>query len=347
MSDSKFSISTETILRIVVILLALGFIYWIRDVLALFFVAIILSSAFDPLIDWLQARKIPRGISIIGVYILFFAVLGGAIYLLIDPIATQIRELSRAFPDLYYKVNHGLQSLGAGIDKESALSSVNTGLADITRSLTQASSSLFNFITSVFGGIVSFLMVLVITFYLTIEENGMKRFVGSVTPLQHRPYVLQLMSKMQQRMGYWLRGQLILSLVIFVLTYIGLTAMGIKYALILALLAGIFEIIPFLGPWISAVPAVFVAFTISPFKALLVAILYLVIQQLENNLIVPRVMGKSTGLNPLVVILSILAGARIGGIVGALLAVPVATAVSVYLEGLMEGRRNQENRLEK
>jgi len=347
MSAKTFSISTDTLLRVVVIVLALGFVYWVRDVLALFFVAIILSSAFDPLIDWLQQRKIPRGISIIGVYLIFFAVIGGAIYLLIDPITVQIKELSRAFPDLYYKINQGLQTLGAGIDKQAALSSVNTGLADITRSLTQAGSSLFNFITSVFGGIISFLMVLVITFYLTIEENGMKRFVGTITPLQHRPYVYQLINKIQHRMGYWLRGQLILSIVIFVLTYIGLTAMGVKYALILALIAGIFEIVPFLGPWISAIPAVFIAFTISPFKALLVAILYLVVQQLENNLIVPRVMGKTTGLNPLVVILSILAGARIGGIVGALLAVPVATAISVYFESLMESKRQLESKLEK
>jgi len=114
--------------------------------------------------------------------------------------------------------------------------------------------------------------------------------------------------------------------------------LGVKYALVLALVAGIFEIVPFLGPWISAIPGVFFAFSQNPTLAFWVAILYFGVQQIENNLIVPKVMGKTTGLNPLVVILAILMGARLGGIVGALLAVPVALAIAVYFESLMNNK---------
>jgi len=130
------------------------------------------------------------------------------------------------------------------------------------------------------------------------------------------------------------------------MVFIVLSIFGIKYALILALTAGIFEIIPYLGPLISAIPAVFFAFAQSPSKALLVVLLYFIIQRIENDIIVPKVLGKSIGLNPLVVIFAILIGARVGGAVGALLAVPVVTALSVYFEDLINRKRNRETKLE-
>ena len=170
----------------------------------------------------------------------------------------------------------------------------------------------------------------------------MKRFIRSLTPTRHQPYISQLINKMQVKMGYWLRGQLLLSVIIFFMVFIVLSIFGIKYALILALTAGIFEIIPYLGPLISAIPAVFFAFAQSPSKALLVVLLYFIIQRIENDIIVPKVLGKSIGLNPLVVIFAILIGARVGGVVGALLAVPVVTALSVYFEDLIDRKRKRE-----
>jgi predicted PurR-regulated permease PerM len=339
MSTRSISISTDTIVRLILILLLLGFLYWIKDVIALFFVAVILSAAFDPLIDWLKARKIPRPLSIIGVYLVFFFLIGGAIYLLIEPIGEQVIEMRRAFPEYYVKINEGMQHL---TNTATESETVATSISDITASITKASAGIFSFVTSIFGGVISFFVVLVITFYLTVEEEGMKRMISNMTPSRHRPYVNQLITNMQHRMGYWLRGQLFLSIIIFVLTYLGLSLLGVEYALVLALIAGLFEIVPFLGPLMSAVPAIFLSFMQSPSKAIFVAILYLVIQQLENNLIVPKVMGKATGLNPLVVILSILTGARIGGIVGALLAVPVAIAISVYIESFMSSRKESK-----
>lgn len=340
MSNQGISISTETIIRVILILLAVGFLFLVKDVLALFFVAIILASAFDPLIDWFQKFRIPRAASIIGVYIVFFIVIGGAIYLLTGPIVTQVKDLSRAFPEIYTKIQQGLQVISGSVTKEN----ISTSFLDITKGLTAATSSIFNVATSIFGGIISFFMVLVITFYLTVEEDGMKRFVKSITPLKNQKYISDLIGAMQKRMGYWLRGQLFLSLIVFVMVYIGLTLLQVKYALILAVVAGIFEIIPFLGPWISAIPGIFFAFSQSPTTAIFVAILYFAVQQIENNLIVPKVMGKTTGLNPLVVILALLMGARLAGVIGALLAVPVALAVSVYIETVIASKKAKESK---
>jgi len=341
MSTQSISISTKSIIKILIILLAITFIFLIKDVLALLFVAIILSSAFDPLVDWLQNKKIPRALSIILVYIIFIGFIGAAIYMLTIPIADQIKDMSKSFPDVYTRMNEGLQGL-YGDGSISKTEAVTTNFSDITKSLTQATASAFNFVSSLFGGVISFFMVLVMTFYLTVHEKGMKEFIQSVTPSKHKKYVSDIISKIQHRLGYWLRGQLLLSLIIFCLTFIGLKILGVKYALILALIAGIFEIVPFLGPIISAIPGIFFAFTIQGFgTAIWVVLLYFIIQQLENNLIVPKVMGKSTGLNPLVVILSILVGARLGGIIGALLAVPVATAISVYVESSINGKKTK------
>lgn len=338
MSKQSISISTGTIVRTIFILLIVGFLFLIKDVIILFFVSVILASAFDPLIDWLQSKKIPRTISIMGVYVVFLTVVGWSLYLLAGPIIEQIKEISKAFPDFYAKFNNVVEYL-RHVDQGVATQTVSSSFADITKSLTQATSGIFKTVTSIFGGVFSFFMVLVVTFYFTVEEDAMKRFIKAVTPSHHQDYISKLITDMQRRMGYWLRGQLLLSIIVFSMVYIGLSLMGIKYALILALVAGIFEIVPFLGPWISAIPGVFFAFSQSPGKAIAVALLYFLVQQVENNLIVPKVMGKTTGLNPLVVILAILAGARLGGVVGALVAVPVALALSVYIESVLARRK--------
>lgn len=348
MSDTRrVSISIGTIIKTIVILLVLGFLFLIKDVLALLFVAVILSAAFDPLVDFLQKKKMPRALSILGVYVLFLSLVAGAIFLLSGPVVDQIKSIARDSDtaDFYHKIEDGLRNLDQISLGENGQQKFN-GLSVLTNSLSKATSGVFSFVVSLFGGVISFFIILVITFYLVVEEDGMKRFIRTMTPLKNQPYIVQLINRIQHRMGYWLRGQLILSVIVFSLVFLGLSILGIKYALILALVAGLFEIIPYLGPLMSAIPAIFFAFAQSPSKAVMVVILYFVIQQAENHLIVPKVMGKSVGLNPIIVILAILIGARLGGAVGAVLAVPVATALAVYFEDLVDDRTKSDNRLE-
>lgn len=347
MAKQNISISTDTIVRTILILMFVGFLFLIKDVLALFFVAIIFASAFDPLIDWLEKRRIPRALSIIFVFIVFLTAVGGAIYLLTGPIVAQIKDMSRSFPDFYHKVMESLGNIRGADSGDIIKQTISSSFSDITKGVSQATSGIFRTLTSIFGGVISFFMVLVITFYLTVDEKSMKLFIKNITPSNHQAYVSQLMASIQMRMGYWLRGQLLLSLIVFSLVYLGLSILGVKYALLLALVAGMFEVVPFIGPWISAIPGVFFAFSQSPGKAIAVAILYFAIQQIENNLIVPKVMGKSTGLNPLIVILAILTGARLGGVMGALLAVPVTLAVAVYIESLQNQKKERDNKLAK
>lgn len=343
--DITINISTLTILKILLIFLILAFMYMIRQVVALIFVSLILASALDPSVDWFYRRKIPRGLGILIIYLLLFTIIGLSIVLIIPPITNEISEIAQSFPVYYEKIIHAydkfkdIGSIGGSQQLQEGLTSLSSNIAD-------AASGLVNTIFSIFGGIISFFLILVITFYFTVQEEGLKRFFKSITPSKHQPYIMQLISRMQKKLGLWLRGQLILSLVIFILVFTGLSILGVKYALLLAFLAGVLEIIPFLGPTLAAIPAVFLTLSHSPFKALLVVILYFIIQQLENQIIVPKIMGKSVDLNPLVVIIVILVGVKLGGIVGALLAVPVATALSVFLKDVFQSKEKNELKLE-
>ncbi|MBT6301321.1 MAG: AI-2E family transporter, partial [Candidatus Jacksonbacteria bacterium] len=196
---------------------------------------------------------------------------------------------------------------------------------------------LFTAASGVIGTVAMIILVLVLTFYLVVEDRGMKRALQAIAPDKTQPYLTQLLSRIQNKMGLWLRGQIILSLIIFILTWIGLTLLGVQYSLLLALVAGLFEIVPFLGPILAAIVAIFFVLAEGDIlKVLLVAVLYYVIQLLENHLIVPKVMQKAVGLNPIISIVAVLVGAKIAGIPGAIIAIPLVTAISVFLRDLFE-----------
>ena len=343
-NNLSISISTATFLKLLLFFLIIVFLYLIKEVIALIFVSLVLASAFDPWVDWFHKRKIPRGLGIIIIYLILFAIISTTVILIVPPITKEVGQIAKNFPYYYDKVIHGINYF-RGVAPEQVKNELQQGLNTVSASLPGAVSDIFSTIYSVFGGLISFFLVLVITFYFTVEEEGLKSFIRSVSPAKVQPYLNQLMFRIQRKMGLWLRGQMILSLIIFALSFIGLSILGVQYALLLALIAGIMEIIPFLGPALAAIPAAFFGFLQSPLTGVLVIVLYLVIQQLENHIIVPKVMGKTVGLNPLVVIVVILVGAKIGGIVGALMSVPVATALSVFVSDFFEKKINEELKL--
>jgi predicted PurR-regulated permease PerM len=344
MKNYTINISTGTIIKLLVFFLIISFLYLIKEVILLIFVALILASAFDPWVDWFQSKKIPRGLGILAIYVVLIGVVSLVFVLMVPPISKEISQLSENVPLYYEKVVNGFNAFQGKTDI-SAQSQLQQGLSNIGENLPNTISNVFSTIFDVFGGIFSVLLVLVLTFYFTIQEEAMKQSIKSLTPSKFQPYLLRLYGRIQLKMGQWLRGQLILSAVIFTLTFIGLTILGVNYALVLAFIAGLFEIIPFIGPWMAAIPAVFFGFLQSPITGISVAILYLIIQELENHLIVPKVMSKAVGLNPLIVIIVILIGARLSGVIGALIAVPVATAISVFLKDFMERKIEDEVKL--
>jgi predicted PurR-regulated permease PerM len=177
---------------------------------------------------------------------------------------------------------------------------------------------------------------------MLVRREGIRGFLRSITPQKHQEYVFDLSSRIQYKMGRWLIGQFTLIVIIFALDYLVLYSLGVPYALILALLGGLLEIIPYIGPTLALLPATLVALTVSPFTALLVVIFYVLIQPKENYVLTPMIMKRAVGLDPVVIILSLLIGGILAGFLGVLIAVPFATAVSVFMRDLLDEKKKDE-----
>lgn len=346
MSEEKQSVritlTTASLVRVLFVLLLLYFAYLIQDILAILFVSAILSSALTPWVEKMVKWHIPRTLGITIIYLAMISVFGLALYLIIPPISTQIGQLANDAPVYVERFNEFFSRFKDYTAAHGWLNNIKDSLGANSTGLETAAGSFFTTIFGFFGGVFSVIIVLVITFYMIVEENAIKKVLWSITPEKNQSYVMELFNRAQRKMGLWLRGQLILCFIIFALTYLGLSLLNVKYALILALIAGLTEFIPYLGPFIGAVPAVFLAFTQSPILAGAVIILYVFIQQVENNLLVPKVMEKTVGLNPIISIAAIMIGFSIGGILGALLSIPVATAVMVVVDDVLHRKKMRE-----
>ena len=340
------NITALVVVKIILVLLLFYFLFLIRDILAILFISLILASAVDPWVDWMQKRKIPRAVSILFIYLVMFAVLSSVVYLIIPPIVEQIYELTDNFPQIVEKVISGFSVLKDYSVEHGLLENIKENFGTISSNLQGAASGVFSTVSGIFGSIFAFFLVLVMTFYMVVEENAMKKIVWSVVPEKHQVHTMRLVNQMQRKIGLWLRGQLILSLIIFTLTYIGLLILGVKYALVLALIAGLTEFVPYLGPTLAAIPAIFLSFTQAGLMlAIFVTVLYYIIQLVENNIIVPKLMQKVVGLNPIICIAVILIGFKIGGIPGAILSIPVATAISVFIKDMFGSKGASEENL--
>ncbi|XOU93909.1 MAG: AI-2E family transporter [Candidatus Kerfeldbacteria bacterium] len=341
------NISTNTLVKFLLILLAIGLIYTLRDVLMILLVSVVLASALNPWVNALQRRRVPRILATIFIYLAFFGSFILIFILMIPPIATQIGDIAHNFPEYYNRVVNDFEQFREFSLQQNLLDSLNSTLDSLQNNLSQTASGIFGAAASVFGGLFSFLGVIVITFYMILEEHAVKKFIRSLTPTKYQPYVFQLVNRSQEKLRLWLKGQLILSFIIFLLAYLGLTILGVKYALVLALWAGLTEFIPYLGPLLGAVPAIFISMTTGGFMITLIVIIwYIVIQQLENSILVPKVMQKTVGMNPLVVIVVMLIGAKLAGIVGILLAVPVTLIFKAFAEDFFANKEEKEFKLE-
>lgn len=350
---TTIDISTRTFLKVIGIIVVFIFFYLIIDILAFIFLAFVISSAFKPIINFLENikipilpnLKIPKLLSIVIVYLSFIGVFVFVLVMVIQPMAVEIGEFAEVFPDYYAKAQKFLSRIDIKSDSNLA-SNMQNGLVDVGEVLNQTVNSLLDQTMKVFGGIFSFITIIIMSFYFSTQENIIRKFLKGIIPIKYHDYFVNLNVGVEEKLGKWFRGQMFLCLIIFCLTFAVLLLFGIKYALILAIIAGIFEVIPFLGPWFAGIVAIILTLAQSPTKALIVAICYFAIQQLENSVIVPKIMGSSTGLNPLLVMIGILVGFKLGGVLGGLIAVPVIATLSVFvLEYMNKQPQNLEEAL--
>lgn len=323
--NKRFSvdISYKTILFTTAFFALLWALFLIRDVIILLFIAIIFMSALTPIVSFLEKLKLPRSLAIAITYIIVISLIAGLLSFILTPLIDQTVNLVTNLP----QYSSRLLPEGGPIDR-----------TVIQQELGNFSRNALEFTFAIFNNFLGFISVAVLTFYLLLQREHLDTLITQFA-IGRESRVKRIASKIQEKLGAWVRGQLALSLIIGLSVYIMLTLLEVPYAIPLAILAGLMEVVPVIGPIISAIPAILVAYLAAPITALWVTLAYFVIQQLENHLIVPQVMKQAVGLNPLVIILAVAIGGRLLGISGALLAVPITLVIQIIIEDLLSGEQ--------
>lgn len=317
-------ISHRTVIFTVIFLGVVWLLVKISSIILGLFVSILLMTALNPLVYRLVRFKIPRVLAILIVYVLLLSAIGWGLAGIFPPLIEQTSNFVDKLPNLLSRASLWLSTLGIkNIDPD-----VFTGQISQLGSLP---ANIVSFVISVFSNIIAIFTVLVVTFYMLLERDRLNRYLTILFGDIKEKKAKDLVDKLESRLGGWVRGELILMTIIGLLTYVGLFLLGIPYALPLAILAGILEIVPGIGPIVSSIPAILLGLTVSPVMSLAVAALYFLVQQLENNLIVPNVMKRTAGVNPLVTMISIAIGLKLAGVLGAILAVPIIIVAHVFL----------------
>ena len=325
---------------VIIVIQAFRFLGLIQSVLVLLALAVILATTIEPLVTYLRRFGFRRGYGVLVIYLALVLLLGVFLFLGAQAIGQQLAALGSALPDLSRRLGVLANSLPAGPIRDAAtalLAGAATGLAPqgISSILSTGTLSGLVFATlSVVELIFAIVTVFVIAYFWISERLVIRRLMLRMVRPERREQVLAIWETVEEKLGAWSRGQLLLMFVVGVLQGVGYAILGVHYALLLAIWAGLAEIIPMVGPYLGAAPAVLVALTQSPGLALLVVGYTVLVNVIESNVLVPRIMEQAVGLSPLTVILALLVGAALYGVVGALLAVPIAAAIQAVLTEL-------------
>lgn len=338
----KISISTSSWVKGVVVLGLAYAVYQVHEVALGLIASIVIASAIEPITQWAKRENIPRLPAVVAIYGLTVLFFSAFFYFLLLPLIGEISGFVKTLT-IYSNsvVNDSIlsgmfqsQNVFAGLDRPVIFNELSTYLNNFSDFLSQG---IFSSLAKVFGGVVSFVLIIVLSFYLAVQEDGIAKFLEIVSPSKHEAYITRLWRRSQMKIGRWMQGQLLLGALVMILVYIGLIIFRVPHALLLAVLAGILELIPLFGPVIAAIPAVFIAYAeMGPTKAIIVTAIYVVIQQFENHIIYPMVVKKVVGVPPMVSILALVIGGKLAGFLGILIAVPVAAVIMEFVSDIEE-----------
>jgi predicted PurR-regulated permease PerM len=339
----QVSITPSTVITTLVIG-ALAYGLWIlRDLALLVLTAIVIASAIEPGVAFFVKRRIPRVLAVLAMYLAVFGSLFAVLYFFFPPIlddAGNFISVASNYLDAFPLPTGTEGALADTSTRPSEFAGMLDGLFAVKNAFTDPSAGAIKIVSTFFGGIFSLLLVIVLSFYFAIQDTGVEEFLKLITPNKHEQYVVGLWRRAQRKIGLWMQGQLLSSLIGGVIAYLGLLILGVPYALLLAAFTAAAMLVPIFGSFISAAPAVIVAFSTGDVTlALIVAGLYLIINQFEAHLIHPLVVNKVVGIPPLLVILALIVGGELAGFLGVVLAIPVAAALREFLSDLDRGKR--------
>jgi len=329
-NSTEIHISVKTILKIALIIVGAWLLYFFRDLAVVLVTSFVLAVVIDPLADVFEKRKIPRFLAVLVVYIGLLAILSLVFSLIIPPVFVEVKEAIRDVLNYWDKFSSGYTALQS-IEMKEILSHLESTVGTLETGVSKVAGGAYGVAAGIFGSLFNFILILLLALYMVIYEEQLKGFVYSFVPKDKLALIDKCAVELKKKLSSWIKGQLISCLTLWFTVYIGLLIIGVPYALALSLLAGMLEAIPYMGA-IAAIPSVFLAFTISPWKAVFVAALFFVAQEVNNNLIVPKVMQKAVGLNPLVIVLAMVVGGKLAGLLGIILAIPVALSIKILLD---------------
>lgn len=329
-------IGTKLILRTAFLAAGAYLLYRLQDIVLLILLAILTSMALTPAVNKLRRRGFSRTAAVLLVYAVIF--IGGlALLVLSVPLLfSEIRAFLLAWPEYAARLDLALadiqfyfQQFGIQFDRASLFSGVGSEVSGRV-------GNLFSTTADILSSLIHFVGFLFLALYLSLEEKGLERLFLILTPKEYHSAALSFVERMRARISQWLFGQLILVAIAFVMYYIGLTVLGVPYALAIALFGALMELLPYIGPILAAIPAIVVGLLVSPVLGLSALAFYTVAHQLEAHIFAPQVMKRSAELNPIAFILAVLIGFELAGPVGIILSVPIAMILSLYVDDLLE-----------
>lgn len=327
MRTRRIEISYKTIVFTVLFLISLAVLWQIRVLILLLFISFVFMQALNPAVTRLEKLKVPRPLAIILLYLIILALLSFAIAGIVPILVEQTSGLIETLPGIIQ--NFTIFGTSA-IDFSSQFNFLSNIPGNIAKTA-------FSIVSNIFSGFIIFFL----TFYLLMEKKNFTRYAQDIFGDKDKDKALRIVELLEQRLGSWVNAELFLMLIIGLLSYVGYLILGLKYAVPLAIFAGLLEAIPTIGPTVATVIAGLVGLTVSPLTALLTVIWGVAVQQLENNFIVPKIMNRTIGLNPLITIITIAVGAKLAGVVGAILAIPILLTGQVILQVILSKNKKQ------
>ena len=340
-------ITTGTIIRTILLLLLFYVLYLLLDLVLVVLTSVVIASAIEPATKWFARYKIHRIPAVILVYVILASIIVSIFYFFIPPLLDEATKFAAVLPGYLDSFTNSSSVAGNDLVGTQKIVGDFAGSISFKDIISQAketisgfSGGVFEAISFIFGGAFSFILVIIISFYLAVQKDGISSFLKLITPIKHQEYIIDLWHRSQTKIGLWFQGQLLLGLIIGILVYLGLTILQVPYALLLALLAAMFELIPIFGPILAAIPAIILGFMSGGATlGFMTAGLYLIIQQFENNLIYPLVVRKVIGVPPLLVILALIVGGKLLGFLGIILSVPMAAALIEFTNDIAKEKR--------
>ena len=340
----SINITTATIVKVAAAILGTWLFFKVWEIFAGLFLGFVIAAALEPTINWLEKQKVPRVISVPGIYILSVGALIGSFYIFLPTLFQDIFLISQTFPQQYGNFLDSLFQLGAFNNLGFLAPALDELLLNMQNRLAEIIPNLFSFISALFGGIASLALILVFSFYLLLRRKDLEKSLVSVTPEKYKDDAKLILRAVQRRIGRWLQAIFVLATFIGVATFVILSLLGVRFALTLGIVAGIFEIVPYIGPFIAGI-LIFLAGSSEAFSIGVIAVsAYILLQQIEQAVVVPTVMSRVVGFNPLFIIIFVLIGATLAGIWGIIVAVPLAAAISEVIRGINRSKERAKKK---